>query len=92
LGGLSRPGRCGDLCTGIFREFLRGWLWAWHVYGCVSSGAWLEELVRRWAARSRLPALWSRSLFVATVGVGSAGVVWRYIGARYERVLRRGDV
>lgn len=36
--------------------------------------------------RSRLPTLWSRSYFVATVGSVSAATVQRYIETQYERV------
>ena len=39
--------------------------------------------------RSRLPALWSRSLFVATVGAVSDAAVRRYIDTRYERPWRK---
>lgn len=35
--------------------------------------------------RSRLPTLWSRSFFVATVGAVSAATVQRYIDTQYER-------
>ncbi|GAA2378554.1 IS200/IS605 family transposase [Nonomuraea africana] len=38
--------------------------------------------------RSRLPTLWSRSYFVASVGALSAHTVQRYIETRYERVPR----
>lgn len=40
--------------------------------------------------RSRLPTLWSRSFFVATVGAVSAATVKRYIDTRYERPWREG--
>lgn len=36
--------------------------------------------------RSRLPTLWSRSYFVASVGTVSAAMVQRYIETQYERV------
>ncbi|MEQ4719178.1 IS200/IS605 family transposase [Nonomuraea sp. B19D2] len=36
--------------------------------------------------RSRLPTLWSRSYFVASVGAVSAVTVQRYIETQYERV------
>lgn len=39
--------------------------------------------------RSRLPALWSRSFFVASAGAVSAATVQRYIGTRYERPWRK---
>lgn len=39
--------------------------------------------------RSRLPALWSRSYFAATVGAVSAGMGQRYIATRYERPWRK---
>ena len=35
--------------------------------------------------RSRLPTLWSRSYFVATVGAVTAETVQRYIETQYER-------
>jgi putative transposase len=35
--------------------------------------------------RSRLPTLWSRSFFVASVGAVSAATVQRYIDTQYER-------
>ncbi|MBN6052442.1 IS200/IS605 family transposase, partial [Nonomuraea sp. RK-328] len=35
--------------------------------------------------RCRLPTLWSRSCFVATVGAVSAETVQRYIETQYER-------
>lgn len=40
------------------------------------------------ALRSRLPTLWSRSFFVATVGAVSAATVQRYIDTQYERPWR----
>jgi len=40
--------------------------------------------------RSRLPTLWSRSFFVATVGAVSAATVQRYIDTQYERPWRKG--
>lgn len=40
--------------------------------------------------RSRLPTLWSRSYFVATVGAVSAGTVRRYIETQYERAPKAG--
>jgi putative transposase len=39
--------------------------------------------------RSRLPTLWSRSYFVATVGAVSAGTVTRYIETQNERPWRK---
>jgi putative transposase len=39
--------------------------------------------------RSRLPTLWSRSFFVASVGAVSAATVRRYIDTQYERPWRR---
>ena len=39
--------------------------------------------------RSRLPTLWSRSYFVATVGAVSAATVQRYIDTQYERPWRK---
>jgi putative transposase len=39
--------------------------------------------------RSRLPTLWSRSFFVATVGAVSAATVQRYIDTQYERPWRK---
>jgi putative transposase len=39
---------------------------------------------------SRLPTLWSRSYFVATVGAASAETVQRYIQTRYERAPKGG--
>lgn len=40
--------------------------------------------------RSRLPTLWSRSFFVATVGAVSAATVQRYIDTQYERPWLKG--
>ncbi|KDA44876.1 transposase, partial [Frankia sp. BMG5.23] len=40
--------------------------------------------------RSRLPTLWSRSYFVATVGAVSAETVRRYIDTQNERPWRTG--
>jgi putative transposase len=40
--------------------------------------------------RSRLPTLWSRSYFVATVGTVSAETVRRYIDTQDERPWRKG--
>jgi len=40
--------------------------------------------------RSRLPTLWSRSFFVATVGAVSAATMQRYIDTQYERPWRKG--
>jgi len=42
--------------------------------------------------RSRLPTLWSRSFFVATVGAVSTATVQRYIDTQYERPWRKGDL
>ncbi len=39
--------------------------------------------------RSRLPTLWSRSYFAATVGGVSAATVQRYIDTQYERPWRK---
>ncbi|GAB3140368.1 IS200/IS605 family transposase [Micromonospora sonneratiae] len=39
--------------------------------------------------RSRLPTLWSRSYFAATVGSVSAETVRRYIDTQYERPWRK---
>lgn len=39
--------------------------------------------------RSRLPTLWSRSFFVASVGAVSAATVQRYIDTQYERPWRK---
>lgn len=39
--------------------------------------------------RSRLPTLWSRSFFVASVGAVSAATVRRYIDTQYERPWRK---
>jgi putative transposase len=39
--------------------------------------------------RSRLPTLWSRSFFCATVGAVSADTVQRYIDTQYERPWRK---
>ena len=39
--------------------------------------------------RSRLPTLWSRSYFVASVGAVSAVTVQRYIDTQYERSWRK---
>lgn len=39
--------------------------------------------------RSRLPTLWSRSYFVASVGAVSATTVQRYIDTQYERPWRK---
>jgi len=39
--------------------------------------------------RSRLPTLWSRSYFVASVGAVSAETVQRYIDTQYERPFRK---
>jgi putative transposase len=39
--------------------------------------------------RSRLPTLWSRSYFAATVGAVSAATVERYIDTQYERPWRK---
>lgn len=40
--------------------------------------------------KSRLPTLWSRSYFVATVGSVSADTVQRYIDTQWERPWRKG--
>jgi len=40
--------------------------------------------------RSRLPTLWSRSYFVATVGAVSEKTVKQYIDTQYERPWRKG--
>jgi putative transposase len=39
--------------------------------------------------RSRLPTLWSRSYFVASVGAVSTATVRRYIDTQYERPWRK---
>jgi putative transposase len=39
--------------------------------------------------KSRLPTLWSRSFFVATVGTVSEATVRRYIDTQYERPWRK---
>ncbi len=39
--------------------------------------------------RSRLPTLWSKSYFAATVGTVSAATVQRYIDTQYERPWRK---
>lgn len=39
--------------------------------------------------RSRLPTLWSRSYFAATVGSVSAATVQRYLDTQYERPWRK---
>jgi putative transposase len=39
--------------------------------------------------RSKLPTLWSRSYFVASVGAVSAATVTRYIDTQYERPWRK---
>lgn len=39
--------------------------------------------------RSRLPTLWSKSYFVATMGAVSAATVRRYIDTQYERPWRK---
>jgi putative transposase len=39
--------------------------------------------------RSRLPTLWSRSFFVASVGAVSAAAVRRYLDTQYERPWRK---
>jgi putative transposase len=39
--------------------------------------------------RSRLPTLWSRSYFVATVGTVSAETVAQYLDTQYERPWRK---
>lgn len=39
--------------------------------------------------KSRLPTLWSRSYFVATVGSMSANTVQRYINTQWERPWRK---
>lgn len=39
--------------------------------------------------RSRMPTLWSRSFFVASVGAVSAATVQRYIDTQYDRPVRR---
>ena len=41
------------------------------------------------STRSRLPTLWSRSFFVASVGAVSAATVQRYIDTQYERPWRK---
>jgi putative transposase len=41
--------------------------------------------------RSRLPTLWSRSYFVASVGAVSADTVKKYIDTQYERPWRKGN-
>jgi putative transposase len=43
------------------------------------------------ALKSRLPTLWSRSFFCATVGAVSANTVQRYIDTQYERPWRKGN-
>ena len=40
--------------------------------------------------RSRMPTLWSSSLFVASVGAVSADTVQRYIDTQWERPLGEG--
>ena len=40
--------------------------------------------------RSRLPTLWSKSYFAATVGAASAATVQRYIDTQYEWPWRKG--
>lgn len=42
--------------------------------------------------RSRLPTLWSRSFFVASVGAVSAATVQRYIDTQHERPWRKDRV
>jgi putative transposase len=39
--------------------------------------------------RSKLPTLWSRSYFVASVGAVSAETVRRYLDTQYERPWRK---
>ncbi|MEU7896045.1 IS200/IS605 family transposase [Nonomuraea sp. NPDC049152] len=39
--------------------------------------------------RSRLPTLWSRSYFVASVGAVSAATIQRYIQTQHERVPKK---
>ncbi|HCT79807.1 MAG TPA: IS200/IS605 family transposase [Micromonosporaceae bacterium] len=39
--------------------------------------------------RSKLPTLWSRSYFAATVGAVSAATVRRYIETQYEKAAKR---
>ena len=39
--------------------------------------------------KSKLPTLWSRSYFAATVGAVSAATVQRYIDTQYERPWRK---
>ncbi|WP_432977938.1 IS200/IS605 family transposase [Dactylosporangium sp. CA-233914] len=41
------------------------------------------------ALKSRLPTLWSRSYFAATVGAVSAATVRQYIDTQYERPWRK---
>jgi len=41
--------------------------------------------------KSRLPTLWSRSYFCATVGAVSAETVQKYIETQYERPWRKGN-
>lgn len=41
--------------------------------------------------KTRLPTLWSRSFFCATVGAVSAATVQRYIDTQYERPWRKGN-
>ena len=51
-----------------------------------TSRALREEFPR---LRSRLPTLWSRSYFVASVGAVSAATVQWYIDTQYERPWRK---
>jgi putative transposase len=41
------------------------------------------------ALRSKLPTLWSRSYFAATVGNVSAATIKRYIDTQWERPWRK---
>ncbi|MEV5740654.1 transposase [Microbispora rosea] len=50
----------------------------------------LEVMPDHGHLRSRLPTLWSRSYFVATVGAASAETVQRYIETQCERPKRCG--
>jgi putative transposase len=43
------------------------------------------------ALKTRLPTLWSRSFFCATVGVVSSDTVRRFIDTQFERPWRKGN-
>ena len=53
------------------------------------TAAFRRQGIRAPYLRSRLPTLWSKSYFAATVGAVSAATVQRYIDTQYERPWRK---